>query len=191
MLIEGKEMTTPISTTSTLNLNLSAVNAPLTEVNRAEADTNKPLSPETQQALERWYAKQWDFYGLYPQANQNKLSDFLAHPVKNLGVVIGIGVTTIQGLGLILGLRLFALTKAKDIVNNASVATKRGIKIVKVGTLLQAGKVLFWGGLTFADYLLQKNRNKDTLKGIQTLGDQATRQEWIDYKKAHPAIANA
>ena len=68
---------------------------------------------------------------------------------------------------------------------------KNAIKSLKGSIFLAGVSTLFWGGLTFVDYLLQKNLNKDTVKGIQTLGDQATRQEWIDYKKTHPTITNA
>ena len=190
MLIEGKEMTTPISTTSTLNLNLSAVNAPLTEVNRPENSSEKPLSPETQQALDRWYPKQDDWYGLFPQANKNKLSDFLAHPIKNISVLLGLGVTAQPAIGLAIGLISITTLKSHPeamIKPEAKEVMKRLIR----GTLKQGLFTAFWGGLTFLDYFYQKNRNKDTLKGIQTLGENASRQEWLDYKKTHPETANA
>ncbi len=180
-------MTTPISTT--LNLNLASATPRSAEATKTENPNEKPLSPETKQALQRWYPKQDDWYGLFPQANKNKLSDFLAHPVKNLGVVIGIGITAIEGL--ILGLLLFGLTKAKDIAKNATAETKANIKTIKVGAMLHSAVVLFFGGLTLADYLLQKNLNKDTLQGIQTLGEQATRNDWINYKKTHPELKHA
>jgi hypothetical protein len=151
----------------------------LAEVNRAENPTEKPLSPETQKALERWYAKQWDFYGLYPQANQNKLSDFLAHPVKSIGVFLGIGMMALTGLVFGATLKAAQVRKGVEAKEFKNKAIYHGLEL------------LFLGGLTFADYYHQKIRNKDTLKGIQTLGEQATRREWLDYKKTHPAIANA
>jgi hypothetical protein len=174
MLIEGKEMTTPISTTSTLNLNLSAVNAPLTELNRAEADTNKPLSAETQQALERFLPKQDDWYGLSPQVNKNKLSDFLAHPVKNLYTTITIGLASITGI-------VFALSLLA--------AKVQPQKYTSMELLKEGAELLFFIGLTTLIYINRQNLNKDTLQGIQTLGENASRQEWLDYKKTHPETA--
>ncbi|MFN7310321.1 MAG: hypothetical protein ACK5T0_03035 [Vampirovibrionales bacterium] len=183
-------MTTPISTTSTLNLNLSAVNAPLAEVNRSENPTEKPLSPETQEALERWYKKKDDAYGLYPQANQSKLSDFLQHPVKNLTNAITLVGTLIVGLTGVFFLNMAHKTKnlSAEQLKELGYASHKEFKYASylspIGTLLVGGLALWQASRI-------KNLNKDTLKGIQTLGDQATRQEWIDYKKAHPAIANA
>ncbi len=167
-------MTTPISTTPTLNLNLSAVNAPLTELNRPENSSEKPLSPETQQALDRWYPKQDDWHGLFPQANKNKLSDFLAHPVKSIGVFLGIGMMALTGLAFGATLKAAQVTKDVEAKEFKNKAIYHGLELLLIG------------GLTFADYYYQKIRNKDTLQGIQTLGEQATRQEWIDYKKMHP-----
>lgn len=183
-------MTTPISTTPTLNLNLSAVNAPLTEVNRAEADTNKPLSPETQQALERCYKKKDDAYGLYPQANQSKLSDFLQHPVKNLTNAITLIGTLIMGLTGAFNLNMAHKTKnlSAEQLKKLGYASHKEFKyasyISAIGTLLV-------GGLALWQAFKIQNLNKDTLKGIQTLGENASRQEWLDYKKTHPETANA
>ncbi len=183
-------MTTPISTTSTLNLNLSAVNAPLTEVNRPENSSEKPLSPETQQALQRWYPKQDDWYGLFPQANKNKLSDFLAHPIKNISVFLGLGVTAYPAIGL--AISLISITTLKSHPEAMiKPEVKNVMKSLTRSAFLTGASTLFWGGLTFLDYFYQKNRNKDTLQGIQTLGENATRAEWLDYKKTHPETANA
>jgi preprotein translocase subunit Sss1 len=183
-------MTTPISTTPTLNLNLSAVNAPLAEVNRSENPTEKPLSPETQEALERWYKKKDDAYGLYPQANQSKLSDFLQHPVKNLTNAITLVGTLIMGF-----MGAFALDMAHKTKNFSTEQLKdlgyASHKEFKYTSYISAVGTLLVGGLGLWQASRIKNINKDTLQGIQTLGDQATRQEWLDYKKTHPTIANA
>jgi hypothetical protein len=190
MLIERKDMTTPISTTPTLNLNLSTVNPQSMQAVDSEKNPNQPLPPETQKALNRWYPKQDDWYGLFPQANKNKLSDFLAHPVKNISVLLGLGVTAKPAIGLAIGLISITTLKSHPeamITPEVKEVMKRLIR----GTLKQGLFTAFWGGLTFLDYFYQKNRNKDTLKGIQTLGEQATRQEWIDYKKTHPELKQA
>jgi hypothetical protein len=157
------------------------------EANGVQNTSEKPLSPETQQALNRWFPKQDDFYGLFPQANKNRLSDFLAHPIKNFPVVIGMSITAVEGLSL--AMLLLGLNLTKEVAKDTPTEAVALGKIIKRGAIWQGAVVLFWGGLTFLDYLYQKKRNKDTLKGIQTLGDNATRQDWIDYKKAHPKMS--
>jgi hypothetical protein len=190
MLIERKDMTTPISTTPTLNLNLASAIPPSAEATKTDNPSEKPLSSETQQALDRWYPKQDDWYGLFPQANKNKLSDFLAHPVKNISVLLGLGTTAVPAF--LLSLNLIAIaglkTNPKAMIDPEN---KTLVKLLTRASFTAGAWTLFWGGLTFADYFYQKNRNKDTLQGIQTLGEQATRQEWLDYKEVHPELKQA
>jgi hypothetical protein len=160
------------------------------EANSVEHTTTQSFSPETQQALDRWYPEQDDWYGLFPQANQHKLSDFLAHPIKNISVLLGMGVTVFPVFGLALSsFGLIAMTSNPNAMSHPE--AKGVVKTFTRAALKHSALTLFCGGLTFLDYLYQKNRNKDTLKGIQILGEKATRDDWINYKKSHPKIKQA
>jgi hypothetical protein len=133
-------------------------------------------APEVKTGLERLIPNQFDWFGLFPQANQHKLSDFLAHPIKSISVISGIFMTALSGVALIANLLGYYSNEAKKI------ELKKNLKDLSVD-------FPFLIGLTFLEYLRQKSMNTDSLKGIQTLGNQATRQEWLDYKKTHPEMS--
>jgi hypothetical protein len=138
-------------------------------------------APEVKTGLERLNPNQFDWFGLFPQANQHKLSDFLAHPIKSVSVISGIFMTALSGMAFTTTLLKYCVSnEAKKIVLKADL--KKELK-----DLSFEFPVLI--GLTFLEYLRQKSMNTDSLKGIQTLGNQATRQEWLDYKKTHPEMS--
>ncbi|XVJ51793.1 MAG: hypothetical protein HEQ32_06845 [Vampirovibrio sp.] len=161
-----------------------------------ELEKSDPTTaPEVKKALDRWYPEQDDWYGLFPQANQHKLSDFLAHPIKNISNVINVSATAFPVFGLSVNLIQIIRSKIKPELSTLP-RGKNGIEklLTRVFTraaLFNGVGVLFCGGLTVLDYLYQKNRNEDTLKGIQILGENATRDDWINYKKTHPEIKQA
>ncbi len=173
-------MTTPISTT--LNLNLASATPRSAEATKTDNPSEKPLSPETQQALQRWYNVEFDGYTLYPQANQSKLTYFLQHPVKNITNFSSLLGTAIMGsMGLV----------AFFMASNAKHLTPQKLKEFKsVGYVSLIATPLF-AGLGLWQFLRIKSLNKDTLQGIQTLGENATRQEWLNYKKQHPELKQA
>jgi hypothetical protein len=153
-----------------------------------ELEKSDPTAaPETLQALDRWYPEQDDWYGLFPQANKNKLSDFLAHPIKNVSVLLGLGMTAVPAY-------LFSLTlsQLRGYLKASNSPNINAMRKLLIRTSFSTGTLTLLGGsLTLLDYLYQKNRNEDTLKGIQILGENASRQEWINYKKTHPEIKQA
>jgi hypothetical protein len=157
------------------------------EANSVEHTTTQSLSPETQQALDRWYPEQDDWYGLFPQANKHKLSDFLEDPLKNVSVLLGLGITAVPAY-----LFLLTLSQLRGYLKASNSPHINAMRKLLIRTSLSTGTLtILGGGLTLLHYLYQKNRNTDTLKGIQILGENATRQEWINYKKSHPEIKQA
>jgi hypothetical protein len=177
-------MTTPISTTPTLNLNLSAVNAPLAEVKDAENTSEKPLSPETQQALKRFMPKDYALFGFN---NKSKLIDYLAEPYKNANNALNLFGSVLSGAVFLatLGGVLVYPQFAKSLKQEKSLLFGMP-KLVEMG--LETALIVYG---TLFDWQYKPRQNADLLKGINTLGEGATLEDWQKYKKTHPELKHA
>jgi len=173
-------MTTLNASTPSLTTNSPNVYPRSAEASGAENPSEKPLSPEVQQGLKRFTYKESPYNFFNSKKNEHKLSDFLLDPVKNLNTFLTLVGTSVFGL---LGTStLQSSSKIKNLTVEQLQELRGTGYIWIIGAILTAGTGL-WEAFQI------KNRNKDTLQGIQTLGDNATRQEWIDYKKTHPEIS--
>jgi hypothetical protein len=126
-------------------------------------------APEVKKGLDRFIPNQLDIGILLPQVDKHKLSDFLQHPTRNLGVFAGLLGSSILGITFI-----FDLQK--------SLKLKQGMP----STLALGATFAGVAFSTINHYIHQDMLNKDMIQGIGILGENATRQEWIHYKKTHP-----
>jgi hypothetical protein len=184
MLIERKDMTTPISTTPTLNLNLVSATPRVADATKAENQTEKPLSPDTQKALKRFIPNNYALFGLN---NKGKLIDYLADPYKNANNALNL-------FGSVLSGAVFLATLGGVLVNPQFAKSLKQEKSPLFGMSNLAGlgleTALIVAGTLF-DWQYKPRQNKDLLKGINTLGEGATLEEWQNYKKTHPELKQA
>ena len=165
---------------TTLNTMPITPNSPNVYPRQAEDSHSQSLLPETQEGLKRFTYKESPYNFFNSKKNEHKLSDFLIDPVKNINTLLSILAPPILG---ILGFSfLHNSSKIKNLTTEELQEVRDGGYILIVGAIATAG-VGLWEAFQI------KNRNKDTLQGIHILGEKATRQDWIDYKKAHPEIS--
>ena len=164
--------------TNTFSKSATGNVAPRSQASPREADssltTKNPTatsSPAVQEGLNAFFPKQYALFGL---VNKNKLPDYLAHPVKNINNVINFSLLIITVFSAAV-LAVTALTSRKK---SEFSKTLGGLGL---GFLLMLGDALF-------DLQYRKDLNKDTLKGIQVLGENATLEDWQNYKKSHPKV---
>ena len=174
-------MTTPLSTTQASNKSLSTVNPQLAKANGAENQTEKPLSPETEEALARWTPKQRESLFSSKEDLQHPLTQYLANPVKSM--LNNVFCWTL--------LPLAGYEALSRILPNAKVPFMGNMTLKGFKTFVWFA-ILTTTGIFSAvpEYFSQKWVNQDILKGIKTLGTHASKQDWNDYQKAHPEITN-
>lgn len=139
--------------------------------------------PEIQKALNRWDPEKvylpyemryplpdWDEASAR-SAKDQKLKDTLANPAK--GAFISLLISAVASTGMMLAPKKWYAT--------IPFTKKLQPETIKKWSIGITATVLASGSL-FAAWM-QSRMNKEALKGIQAVGTEATRQDWLDYQQ--------